>query len=465
MDEQLPEETRAADARAEDVAVARVRAADPAAQAGLSDADLATLRAAVEQRRGLGAGDELAARRARRWTSWPARAAAVAVVALAAGGGGGYAIGAAGGDAASDTVAESTADAPISLALPEEESDAAAGAADEGMSPESAPAPGREMAGADAYWGGWYGRTVFDSSGLSDAATTGRAWALDAGGVSAEAASAAAAALGVSGEPRLEYGSWVVGPNDGSGPTVTLGADGTGSLSYWDPTMDVWWCPTTADTATSDDGGGIDPVAPEPCAERDLGTAPTGDAAADVLRERMSALGIDPAGFELVVEDSGDTAYAYVVAHQVVDGQRTGLTWNASLTGAGVSALYGFTAQLVDLGEYDVISPAAAVERLNDPRFGAGYVGPMRAAEASATVVAPEMEEPDGVPPAPLTPGSSFAWPVQFVSIVEARLGVALVTGADGAAALAPSYELTAADGSVWSVVAVADAQLEFASE
>ncbi len=33
MDEQLPEEARAADARAEDVAVARLRAADPAAPA------------------------------------------------------------------------------------------------------------------------------------------------------------------------------------------------------------------------------------------------------------------------------------------------------------------------------------------------------------------------------------------------------------------------------------------------
>lgn len=462
MDEQLPEEARADDAQAEDVSVARLRAADPAAQAGLTDADLAALRAAVEQRRSAGAGDELAARRARRWTSWPARAAAVAVVALAAGGGGGYAIGAAGGDAGNDTVAESSADAPISLALPE--ADAASGAADEGASAESAPAQGRDMGGADGFWGGWYGRTVFSSSGLSDAATTGRAWALDAGAVSAEAATAAAAALGVSGDARLEYGSWVVGPNDGSGPTVTLGADGTGSLSYWDPTMDLWWCPTTADTPATDDGAGIDPVAPEPCEQRDLGAAPTGDAAMDVLRERMSALGIDPAGFELVTEDTGDPAYSYVVAHQVVDGQRTGLTWNASLTGAGVSALYGFTAGLVDLGEYDVISPAEAVERLNDPRFGAGYVGPMRAAEGSATVVAPEMEEPDGVPPAPVTPGSAFAWPVQFVTIVEARLGVALVTGADGAAALAPSYELTSADGSVWSVVAVAEDHLEFAA-
>ena len=449
MDEQLPEQ-----ARAEEAAVARLRAADPAAQAALTEADLTTLRAAVEQRRALGTGDELAARRARRWTSWPARAAAVAAVALVAGGGGGYAIGASSGDASNDTVAGATADAPISLEMSGAD---ASGAASEEMAPDAAPAGGREMAGADGVWGGWYGRTVFSASGLSDAATTARAWALDASSVSAATATAAAAALGVSGEARLEYGGWLVGPNDGSGPTVTLTADGQGSLSYWDPTADVWWCATT-DVSTSDDGGGAEP---QPCEERDLGPAPTGDAAADVLRERMSALGIDPAGFEYVVEESGDPLYAYVVAHQVVDGQRTGLTWNASLTGAGISGLYGFTATLSDLGEYDVISPADAVERLNDPRFGAGMVGPMRVAEDAMVAVPPE--EPDGVPPAPLTPGSSFAWPVQLVTIVEARLGVALVSGADGAAVLAPSYELTASDGSVWSVVAVADRHLDTA--
>ncbi|KGM15144.1 hypothetical protein N867_11675, partial [Actinotalea fermentans ATCC 43279 = JCM 9966 = DSM 3133] len=315
------------------------------------------------------------------------------------------------------------------------------------------------------YWGGWYGRTVFSSDGLSDAPATGRAWALDAGAVSSAGASAAAAALGVSGEPRLEYGSWVVGSTDGTGPTVSLSADGLGSLSYWDPTMETWACAATLEGGTDAvEPGLVDPVAPQTCEERDLGDAPTGEAAADVLRERMSALGVDPAGYEVVVEDSGDPAYAYVVGHQVVDGQRTGLTWNATLTGAGVSGLYGFTAALVDLGEYDVISPAAAVERLNDPRFGASVSGPVRMAESAASVsVAPE--EPDGTPPAPLTPGSAFAWPVQFVTITQARLGVAVVTGADGATALAPSYELTGADGSVWSVIAVDEAQLQFATD
>ncbi len=464
------DEKQAQEARAEDAAVARVRAADPAAQVGLTDTDLTALRAAVEQRR-TPVGDELAVRRARRTAGWPARAAAVAVIALAAGAGGGYALGAAGDGASGGAVAESSADAPISLAAPE----ADGGAADEGAAP-GGTAPERGMTGADASWAGWYGRTVFSASGLSDAATTGRAWALDASAVSADAAATAAAALGVSGEPRLEHGSWVVGPDDGSGPTVTLGADGTGSLSYWDPTVDVWWCPGTFDDAGSRAGSAedathgapvdapADPTIPAPCGERNLGDAPTGDAAAGMLRDRMSAVGTDPAGFEIVVEESGDPAYAYVVAHQVLDGRRTGLSWNASLTGAGVTSLYGFTARLVDLGEYDVISPAAAVERLYDPRFGAGPVGPMRAAEGSANVVAPEVQEPDGVPPVPATPGSPFAWPVQFVTITQARLGVAAVTGADGATSLAPAYELTAADGSVWTVVAVAESHLEFAA-
>ena len=101
------------DLAAEESLVARVRAADPAADATPTEA----LRVEVDARRAAepdavreGAsgvvGDELAARRARRWTSWPARIASVAAAALVVGGGG-YAIGAAGGgDGGGDTLAD-----------------------------------------------------------------------------------------------------------------------------------------------------------------------------------------------------------------------------------------------------------------------------------------------------------------------------------------------------------------------
>lgn len=469
-------------ADAEEVAVARLRAADPAAAA---EPDVVALRAAVEERRVASPPDELAARRLRRLTTWPARAAAVAAAALVVGGAGGYVVGTSGGD---DDGGGLTAEPPIVLQGP--------GDGDE-MATESAGgapvAPSADVARAGDAAFGWYGRTVFRSAGLSADGGTATGWGLDASAVSADAAAAAAATLGVAGEPRLEWGSLVVGPADGSGPTLQLSADGAGSVSYWDPSADVWSCVETSGSGevaqreaeaareggADDAGAGIEPVAPEPCTERDLGDAPSGDAATGRVRDAMTALGVDPSAFELVTEDYGDPAYVHVTAYHVVDGQRTGLAWSATFSGAGLTNLYGFTADLVELGEYDVVSPEEAVARLNDPRFGGGWSGPIimageartladaptdapGAAEDMAIAPAPE-EEPDGVPPAPAAPGSPIAWPVQEVTITAARLGVAQMSAPDGAMILAPTYELTGDDGSVWSVIAVAERHLDLA--
>lgn len=483
------DDKRSPDRAAVKAAVDRLRAADPAAGAA---PDAVALRAAVEDRRRGAPHDELAARRLRRLTSWPARAAAVAAAALVVGGGGGYALGAAGGGGGNEGGGEVTADAPIVLEVPGDEgmesTDEAAGAGDSpGFLPEAAlTAGGGRLTGADvASWPGWYGRTVFRASALSADGGTGHGWALDASGVSADAAAQAAAALGVRGEPRLEYGTWVVGPNDGSGATVSLSADGPGSLSYWNPANDVAYCdvepvpgtePAPDERSAADGeadpgtgGGSVDmPVPPQRCeGVDDAGDAPQGDAAVAVLRELMTALGADPAGYQLVADDAGDGSYSWVTAHHVVDGQQTGLTWSLGLTGKGATSLYGVTAALVDLGEYEVVSPAEAVERLNDPRFGAGWAGPimMAGARGAETDVAIAPEEPDGEPPVPPGAGSAFAWPVREVTIVDARLGVAVAATRDGATVLAPSYALTADDGSVWSVIAVAERHLDFAAD
>ena len=54
------------------------------------------------------------------------------------------------------------------------------------------------------------------------------------------------------------------------------------------------------------------------------------------------------------------------------------------------------------------------------------------------------------------------AWQVKDVTITDARLGLAVQYQPDGAAVLLPAYELSDADGNVWSVVAVVDDQLDF---
>mgnify|MGYP000871622969 CR=1 FL=1 len=449
----------------------RLRAVDPAAGPG---ADLNALRASVAARAATSTDpaavpDELAARRHSRFGR-PVRLVAAAAAVLVVGSGG-YAIGA---GRATSPVADA---APvISLAGPAQSGDTSA----------VAPAPGgaERLGGSklastsmDAGFGGWWGRTVFTSSGLSTAGGRAEAWAMDASTSFTEAtAAAAAAALGLSGAPALVNGAWQVGPTDGSGPSLTLSPDGQGTLSYYDPSVDPWACVTPApDTATvapdatTEPGSAIAPGEPV-CSERELGAAPGSDAAAARLREVLGALGIDASSYELVAEDYGDPTWTYVTGYQVLDGQRTGVTWSAAMTGAGLSSLYGSTARLVSLGQYDVVSPTEAVARLGDPRFGATGGYPMAtdtsmgvaegpASDSASSAIAPEPVA--SLPPVPQA-GSSFSWPVRTVEITAARLGLAMTWQQDGSVVLVPTYQLTGADGTSWSVIAVSDSALDF---
>lgn len=425
-------------------------------------------------------GDELAARRARRRTGWVGGAAAVALVAV---GGGGYLAGAAwaGGP---DGVGESTAEAPITLEAPVGVADSrgagsAAGpmaATDTGMAAESADQK-------SSYPYGFWGRTVFHAdAGLSTSGSEAEAFGLDPAGVlSAETARRVGDTFGVSGEPREESGSWVVGPADGSGPTVTVYADGSGSFDFYDPTRDPWSCPLPAETepgatgkaepGTTDEGGTdsseILPAPDCPTVTPDAAAPATDDAVA-ALRDVMDRLGVDPAGFELEAGESYEAdPWRYVTAWQVVEGQRTGLSWSASVSSSGIANVSGFLAETISLGQYPVVSEAEAVERLGDPRFGASggmiaETADARAAMESDTASSDMMPAPDPtVPPAP-TPGAQIAWPVTDVTITSGRLGVAQQYMPDGAVLLLPAYELRDADGQVWSVLAVTEEVLDF---
>ncbi|WP_166850772.1 hypothetical protein [Isoptericola sp. BMS4] len=399
-------------------------------------------------------GDELAARRRRR-ASWLA-AAAVAVLAV---GGGGYVLGTQAGEP--DAVVPGSAEPAVVLGgagdgAPER-AGTLPGAADAGGDAAAATEPGA----ADMAYPGWYsGRAVFHARGLSTEAGEATAYGVDATGVATrDGAARVAAALGVDGEPRRDHGSWSVGPRDGGGPSVWLSADGTASFGYQDPSADPWRCGEVVeergDAATSD--GGTEPAG---CAEPG-GEAVTAGQAVDALREAMRSLGVDPAGFELEADETEDEPARWVTAHQVVDGRRTGAQWSATVGASGIAWLDGSLGSLVDLGDYPVVSPAAAVERLGDPRF-AGSAWPITFAEG-ADVDRP-VEEPTEPtpPPAPPAPGDPVRWPVSDVEITSARLGLTQQHQEDGAVLVVPAYELSDADGNVWSVLAVADEAVDF---
>ncbi|QTE29763.1 hypothetical protein [Pengzhenrongella sicca] len=465
-----------------DAAFDRLRAADPAA--GLA-ADVDALDAAVRQRIAAAthdatAPDELSVARARR-----GRAAWLSVAAVAAGalvfGSAGYALGNAGGSGDS-----TTAGAVITLGQQ--------GSAEQGAASDAANAA-PEMATSDvgrsalSYPSGYGSRTTFTSTGLSDAAGSAQAWAYDpAAAFNAATAERVAAALGLAGSAALVDGMWSIGPNDGTGPSLQLQPDGLASVNFYDPTRDPYACqasgaePAEEGDGTDPDNGAVPlPGPPKDCATAEVGAAPQGDAAVAAARDLLGSLGVDADAFEYETQDSGVVGASYVSAYQVVDGERTGAAWSVGFAGDGIQSLNGPLAAVTSLGSYDLVSEQEAVSRLSDPRFGASYSYPMMYASGIADDAASSVREsaelgattdlgtstevapaPEPTLPPAVEPGSAFAWPVTEVTLTSARLGLTMYTLPDGASVLLPAYVLSSADGQSWSVVAVADSQLDF---
>lgn len=435
--------------------VERLRAADPAAgvepRAGFADEVVA--RAVAEasgKQAGAGSAAESApvadlaaerARRRRRWLTVAAVAASVLIV-----GGAGYAVGATttgtstvAGGAAPPISLQSGVGAPTEQGVPQ--TDASAGA------PESSKMSAGSGA-TDRMLPYGYGRNDFSASGLSTEEGTATAYAYDASSASnAETVGALAAALGLSGQPELKDGGWVVGPQDGTEASLWVGLDGTLGFSYWDPQLNPWQC------------------APDATVCEPTGTPPSEAAAIDALRSLISSTGRDPDAFEFASEVYEGSPTRTAQAWPLVDGQRTDQGWYLEVAEDGIVNASGSLAETVQLGDYPIVSEQEAFERLSDPRFGAQVTAmPFAAQEAKAAEADQPVEwVPPTEPPAIPADGTALSWPVNDVEIVDARLGLATHWQPDGSVLLVPAYEFTDAAGGTWSVIAVADAKLDFA--
>jgi hypothetical protein len=457
----------------EDEAYDRLVAADPAAGA---EPRPAALRAKTDAHAGVtssgepsgasgGSGDE-APRRTRRRAPWLVAAAVAGAVAV---GGGGYALGSSG--ATTTATGDGTAsDALPPVTLGDVRGGDARGGPEAAAGQGGALAQADESASTDIGLPGWYdGRSVFSASGLSGEPGTATAYAYDARDVgTADGAARLAEALGVDGEPRWEWGSWQVGPQDGGGPSLWLAADGTAYFSYSDPAADPWHCADApVETMGREDGsgGGQDMIEPAPCEEPGAPQV-SAEEAVDELRDLMERLGADPEGFAFEAPDDAEGAMR-VSARQVVEGQETGATWSATVGDDGIAWLDGFLAETVPLGDYPVVSPAEAVERLGDPRFG-GSSWPVAYAAGTEAMLEERSVEDDGseptAPPAPPSSGADLPWPVSEVTITQARLGLTQHHDADGSVLLLPAYELSDDAGNTWSVLAVAEEALDTTS-
>jgi len=462
--------------------VARLRAADPAAgvepREGFADdviAQATAETAATAEATSAGAAaaasaapagiTDLDAERARRRPRWLVAAAVAASVAII--GGAGFGLGAMTGGSS-----ELTAAPPITLQ---------GGAAPDGSmqeGPTTFDASGQKMAGpgvSDLMMPYGYGRRTFSASALATAAGSAPAYAYDARAASnTESVAALAAALGVEGTPELQGGGWTVGSQDGTGATLYVSIDGTLGFSYSDPRINPWACTGPAvrepaapepDAPEPDAPDATLPVMPvcEPPVAADL---PGETAAIDALRSLVAAAGRDPESFEYASETWEGAVTRMAQAWPVVDGQRLDQAWSLELTQAGIVSAYGALADLVTLGDYDIVSEQEGFERLSDPRFGAQMTAmPFDAADQPGMATTTEEWVAPTEPPATPAQGAVVAWPVDDVKIVSARLGLTSQWQPDGSVVVVPAYEFTDADGGTWSVIAVADSMLDFATD
>jgi hypothetical protein len=430
--------------------VARLRAADPAAEVEPRDrfADEVVARATAEPTAGPASApvSDLTAERARRRPRWLPIAAVAASIAVV--GALGYGAGAMTGGATN--LADGAAP-PISL------QSGAGQESDVQTSVPDAALGGQKMSqfgATDMMYPYGFGRNSFSSSGLATDGGTAVAYAFDARATaSAETIAALAAALGIDGAPVQANGGWNVGPQDGTAPSLSIGLDGTLNFYYMNPLVSPWQCAQSSDPNV--------PCEPTPPGEE---TLPSEDAAIEALRSIIVSVGRDPATFEFTSETYEGAVSRTAQAWPVVDGQRLDQAWSLELATDGVFSVNGALAGIVELGEYAVVSEQEGFERLSDPRFGA-HMTNMPIALGDEQLMAPEEWVPPTEPPATPKEGTSISWPVNQVEIVSARLGLASQWQPDGSVLVVPSYEFTDSQGGTWSVIAVADSELDFESE
>ena len=451
---------------ADDVAFARLQAADPAAGA---DPNLPALYAAVSERTGVAVaapGDELAARRARRAPRWLQVAAVVAGVAVI--GGGSYAYGL---NNAPETV---TAAPAISLEQPQGAEVARDSASLGGV------VAGGEVATNDSsklMYPGWAaGRCSRPAGCRPRAARAPPGASTRRVRTPRRRSSAAAAALGVSGQPRLEYGSWTVGPNDGSGASVSLSPDGLANPSYYDSTRDPWNCvrsaagrvvePDTGEAAEGTAAGVPEPAIVDPPADcTSSATAPTGDAAVAQAKDTLSALAStrpatssrcrrtraarrSPRDREPGPRRPADRGLGERHARRrrrpvPLRAARADVALGTTTSSARPRPSNGWATRGSGLGR-----------RWRDAAGGQGHAG-----RRLGPVGADRADRPcDPRPPAP----AGMAGPGRHARLGPPRRRAD--DAADGCVGLVPTYELADADGVTWSVIAVADDQLDFSA-
>lgn len=226
-----------------------------------------------------------------------------------------------------------------------------------------------EGATSDMRIANWVNYEYVAGAGLSTSGGSGSVYELQRTGTPEQRAMDVAAALDLDGSAVKSqyfdpaYPSYVVGPEDGTAPTVYVTWSGTGNWSYNNP---------AATPPISCDAEGVCDM-PTPTLADSL--APSSSEAADLAHDLFAATGLDIAADKITV--TVDEWQTSATGNLVVDGVSTaidyGVAWSAA-TGE-LSYAWGHSISVVDRGSYGTVSPTAAVDRLTDWRWF-GSAGP-----------------------------------------------------------------------------------------
>jgi hypothetical protein len=325
--------------------------------------------------------------------------------------------------------------------------------------------PGVTGQSADSVWGwgwGWGGGDRrFIVPEIDGSPGTAEVYAVDGSTrFSIDDAAAIAAALGVPGSPRATegYGGWVVGGEAPSTPTLWMSPSGAGDIGYSTGIADPWsicWGALRPQYPSDETGDAEFYPAVEQCVK----DTPLPDEASvrEALQVFLVALGIDGLDVEIEVLTEEYSPIMTATASRVVDGSVTALSASVTASSAGVLSGYGSAGAVVSLGSYEIVSANEAAARLNSSAFA-----PTGVDWADTTFPGGDWTPMMTPPPVPEA-GSAVPWAIAEYEIASARLGLALTFGPDDTRYLVPAYEFTDTDGNVWSVIALAESELETA--
>lgn len=450
--------------------IERMRHLDPAADAEPSAA-------LTERVAAISAAPATAIAAERRTPRWLMPVAAAAAVAVALGGGYVAGIRTGGSLNTGQTVAQGGPVVPVATGSADDPAAPVSlgGASDSGAESLAAGAAAQDSA---AFSSGASSRSVspwhysngrrFAVPTFGEAATRATVYALDGRTrYSAEDAERMASALGVTGDAYQETpeNGWTVGTDDwaSTDPAFHLYPSGGGEVSYRsgaaDPHSGCW--ASVAPQYGYDEGKDLSEeqwqaidAATQACVAAT--PMPTEQEARDALSTFLAATGVDESLTSVTVDVQEEARVISATAARVVDGNTTVVTSQVTVSEKGMLWAGGQSAAVVSLGDYDIVSPAEAAARLNDPVFAPAY-----AVSTASEVDVDQYATPATEPPAVPAPGAKVPWGITEFEISSARVGFALMTSVDDERFLAPAYEFTDTEGNVWSVLALAESEID----